>query len=52
MVEDWGRCLDSVCKGYQLQDIFNAAETGLFYRALPTKSMTVKGEETKVGKRS
>ena len=52
VVEDWGRRLDSVCKGYRLQDIFNADETGLFYRALPTKSMSVKGEEAKGGKKS
>ena len=48
VVDDWGRRLESLCKGYQLRDIFNADETGLFYRALPTKSMSVKGEEAKV----
>ena len=52
MVEDWGRRLESVRKGYQLRDIFNADETGLFYRALPTKSMSVKGEEAKGGRKS
>ena len=52
LVEDWGKLLESVCKGYQLKDIFNADKTGLFYRALPTKSMTVKGEEVKGGKKS
>ena len=52
VVEDWGRRLESLCKGYQLRDIFNADETGLFYRALPTKSMSVKGEEAKGGKKS
>ena len=52
VVEDWGRRLESVRKGYQLRDIFNVDETGLFYRALPTKSMSVKGEEAKGGRKS
>ena len=52
VVEDWSRRLDSVCKGYWLQDIVNADETGFFYRALPTKSMSVKGEEARGGKKS
>ena len=52
IVDDWRRCLESVCKGYQLRDIFNADKTGLFYRALPTKSMKVKGEEARGGKKS
>ena len=51
VVDDWGRHLESVCKGYQLRDIFNADETGLFYRALPTKLMPVKGEEAKGGRK-
>ena len=34
-------------QGYQLRDISNADETCFFYRALPTKSMLVKGEEAK-----
>ena len=55
VVEDWGRRLESACKGFQLRDIFNADETGLFYRltsTLPTKSMSIKGEEAKGGKKS
>ena len=52
VIEDWSRRLESVCNGYQLRDIFNADETGLFYRALPTKSMSVKGEEAKGGRKS
>ena len=51
MVDDWRRHLESVCEGYQLRDIFNADETGIFYRALPTKSMKVKGEEARGGKK-
>ena len=48
----WGRRLQSLCNGYQLRDIFNTDETGLFNRALLTKSMSVKGEDAKGGKKS
>ena len=36
VVSDWGERLKTICKGYPLRDIFNADETGLYYRALPT----------------
>jgi hypothetical protein len=52
VVDDWGKHLESVCNGYKLRDIFNADETGLFYRVLPIKSMTVRGEKAKGGKKS
>ena len=35
VVSDWSECLKTICQGYALKDIFNADETGLFYRALP-----------------
>ena len=35
----------SLCNGYQLRNIFNA---GLFCRALPTDSMSVKVEDAKI----
>ena len=37
VVKDWGQRLESICRGYQLRDIFYADETGLFYKALPTR---------------
>ena len=38
VVDDWGRRLESVCKGYQLRDIFIVDETGLFYQlCLPSQ---------------
>lgn len=43
MVEDWSKCLKPICNGY---------ETGLFYRALPTTAMAVKGNDAKGGKKS
>ena len=36
----------------RLPAIFNADETGLFYRALPTKSICVKGDGAKGGKKA
>ena len=52
VVSNWGSCLKSVCRGYALRDIFNAVATGLFYRALSTRSLAVKGKEAKGGKKS
>ena len=43
VVSDWGVRLKSVCDGNALRDIFNGDKTGLFYRALPTRSLAVKG---------
>ena len=37
-------------KGYELKDIWNADETGLFWRALPDKSLSVKKGRCKCGK--
>ena len=52
VVSDWSNRLESVCEGYALKDIFNPDETGLFYRALPTRSLAPKGEEARGGKKS
>lgn len=52
VVDDWSKRLRSICTGYRLEDTFNADETGLFYRALPSRSMVVKGDEAKGGKKS
>ena len=37
---------------YAPKDIFNADETGLYFRALPTRSMVVKGDPRKGTKSS
>ena len=52
VVDDWSRRLQSLCEGYELRDIFNANETGLFYRALPSRSMVAKGDEAKGSKKA
>lgn len=41
----------SVSEKYQDQDIFNADETGLFFKALPEKTMEFKGKTCSGGKR-
>ena len=36
--------LPTILSGYELKDIFNADEFGLFYQAMPNKSLHFKGE--------
>jgi hypothetical protein len=44
VVRDWAQRLPELTKDYALKDIFNADETGLYYRALPNRSMVVKSD--------
>ena len=46
----WAERLPEIVKGYGLKDIWNADETGLFWRALPDKSLSVKKGRCKGGK--
>ncbi|GBM05755.1 Tigger transposable element-derived protein 4 [Araneus ventricosus] len=46
----WIGKLKSLLKGYDCRDIFNADETGLFYRVLPDKTLCFKGEKCNSGK--
>ena len=39
-------------KGYEPRDIYNMDETGLFYRTLPDRTLSIKGDECKGGKKS
>ncbi|XP_013778866.1 tigger transposable element-derived protein 6-like [Limulus polyphemus] len=52
MVNDWCSRLESMCEGYSLKDIFNANETGLFNRALPTRSQVIRSDKCHRGKNS
>ena len=52
VVSNWGEQLKTICEGYARKDIFNADETGLFFRALATWSLVVKGDEAKGCKKS
>ncbi|KAI0211570.1 hypothetical protein LSAT2_003612 [Lamellibrachia satsuma] len=40
-VRNWGQRLPVFCNGYEANDIFNADETGMFFRAMLTKSMVI-----------
>ena len=37
--------LPTILSRYDLKDIYNADEFGLFYQTLPTKTMELKGEK-------
>ena len=49
-LESWAERLPEIVKGYELKDIWNADETGLFWRALPDKSLSVSKGRCKSGK--
>lgn len=49
-VEDFRFRIPGITLGFQPKDIFNADETGLFYRALPTRSLIIRGENCNGGK--
>lgn len=37
-VDGWYKQMDEICQGYDLKDIFNIDETGLFYESKPKRS--------------
>ena len=39
--------LEEMCQGYEPEDVFNADETGLFYKAIPKKSLVEKYKQSK-----
>ena len=41
---EWEATLQTILSDYGPKDIFNADETGLFYKCLPNKSLTFQGE--------
>ena len=49
-IEEWVAKLPSIIQGYDPENIANGDETGLFFRALPTKSLCLKGEKCSGGK--
>jgi hypothetical protein len=51
-VQDWKDKLSDIIEGYSARDIYNMDETGLFFRALPDNTLSVKGEDCKGGKKS
>ena len=42
--------MPSIIQGYEPENIANGNETGLFFRALPNKSLCLKGEKCSGGK--
>lgn len=50
VVADWKQRLPGLIEGYQAKDIFNMDETGLFFRALPNKTLVEKGKQCRGGK--
>lgn len=49
-VSEWQRKLPNLLSGYLPEDIYNADETGLYYRALPSKTFTFRNEKCTGGK--
>lgn len=43
-VDDWKNRLPEIISGYSEKDIYNMDETGLFYKALPVRSLLCKDE--------
>lgn len=51
-VEDWKINLKILIRDYDPKNIFNADETGLFYKCMPDKTLTFKNEKCHGGKHS
>jgi hypothetical protein len=49
-IEEWVAKLPFIIQGYGPENIANGDETGLFFRALPNKSLCLKGEKCSGGK--
>ncbi|CAF1177590.1 unnamed protein product [Rotaria magnacalcarata] len=49
-VDDWKTRLTNIIEHYDPDDIFNCDETGLFYKLMPDRSMTVDRNDCKGGK--
>ena len=52
VVADWKAKLPQVVADFEPKNIFNMDETGIFYCAVPDKTLKVKGDECKGGKKS
>jgi len=52
VTDEYKKRLPEICEGYANSDIFNCDETGLFFRALPDKTLSAKRQSSKGGKRS
>ena len=52
VVNDWNEIVGEICCNYDCKDIYNLDETGLFFRALPDKTMCFRREKCSGGKLS
>ena len=53
MTADWlGTSLPALLSEFEPENIFNADETGLFWKCLPDKTLNLKGETCSGGKKS
>ena len=52
VVTDWQEKLPSITEGYAPRDIYNMDESGVFYRQLPDRTLRIRGEDCKGGKKS
>ena len=52
VVNDFKERISGVLSKYEPKDVFNCDETGLFYRALPDRTLAQKGDKVKGGKQS
>ena len=41
---DWKGKIEDLVAGYEPRNVYNGDETGLFFRMLPSKTLTVRGE--------
>ena len=47
VIEEWTQRLPDILAGYDPKDVFNADETGLYFRALPDRTYAIKGDPCK-----
>jgi hypothetical protein len=52
IVDDWKTRLPLIIDKYAPENVYNADETGLFFKALPDRSLVMAKETCKGGKRS
>ncbi|XP_025407826.1 tigger transposable element-derived protein 6-like [Sipha flava] len=51
-VVEWKQKISRLIAGYEAKDVYNADETGLFFRGIPTKSLVQKSESCSGGKKA
>ena len=50
VIDDWFGKIGKICENYSERDIMNLDESGLFFKALPDKTMSLKNENCSGGK--